>query len=102
MLALKKAEQSDEIVARVVEIDGKPASSVHIAFASPVVAAREIDAQERSFGPAKVQAGEVVAAFRAYQPRSFAIKLGPAAAKVAVPDFATVKLPYDVSVASLD
>ena len=37
MLALKKAEQNDEIVARVVEIDGKPASSVHIAFASPVV-----------------------------------------------------------------
>ena len=102
MLALKKAEQNDEIVARVVEIDGKPASSVHIAFASPVVAAREIDAQERPLGPAKVQAGEVVAAFSAYQPRSFAIKLGPATAKVAVPDFATVKLPYDVSVASLD
>jgi len=100
MLALKKAEQSDEIVVRVVEVDGKPASNVHISFASPIFAAREVNGQEQPIGPAKIQNGELVASFSAYQPRSFAIKLKAAGTKVAVPQFATVELPYDVSVAS--
>ena len=33
MLALKKAEQSDEVVVRIVEIDGKPANDVRVSFA---------------------------------------------------------------------
>jgi alpha-mannosidase len=102
MLALKKAEQSDEIVVRVVEIDGKPASQVHVAFASPILAAREINGQEQPVGPARVQGGELVASFSAYQPRSFAIKLNASPTRVIVPQFATIKLPYDVSVASLE
>ena len=57
---------------RVVEIDGKPASQVHIAFASPILSAREINGQEQPVGPARVQGGELVASFSAYQPRSFA------------------------------
>jgi len=100
MLALKKAEESEEIVVRVVEVDGRPASNVHLAFASPIFAAREINGQEQPIGPAKIQTGELVASFNAYQPRSFAIKLKAAGTKVAVPQFATVELPYDVSVAS--
>ena len=102
MLALKKAEQGDEIVLRVVEIDGKPASDVHVAFASSILAAREINGQEQPVGPAKVQDGELVASFSAYQPRSFAIKLSASPTRVAVPQFAAIKLPYDVSVASLE
>ena len=102
MLALKKAELSDEMVMRVVEIDGKPANDVHVAFASPILAAREINAQEQPVGPAKVQGGELVVSFSAYQPRSFAVKLGASPATVTVPQFATVKLPYDVSVSSTE
>jgi len=100
MLALKKAEESEEIVVRVVEVDGRPASNVHLAFASPIFAAREVNGQEQPIGPAKIQNGELVASFSAFQPRTFAIKLKPAGTKVAVPQFATVELPYDVSVAS--
>ena len=102
VLALKKAELSDEIVVRVVEIDGKSVSDVHIAFASPTLAAREVNAQEQPLGPARIQGGQLVASFSAYQPRSFAIKLGKSPTRVAVPRFTTVKIPYDVSVASLD
>jgi alpha-mannosidase len=100
MLALKKAEESEEIVVRVVEVDGRPASNVHLAFASPIFAAREVNGQEQPIGPAKIQNGELLASFSAYQPRSFAIKLKAAGTKVAVPQFATVELPYDVFVAS--
>jgi alpha-mannosidase len=102
LLALKKAELSDEIVLRVVEIDGKPASDVHVTFASPILAAREVNGQEQPSGPARIQGGQLVASFSAYQPRSFAIKLGESPTRVAVPRFATVEIPYDVSVASLD
>ena len=102
MLALKKAELSDEVIVRVVEIDGEPASDVHIAFASPILAAGEVNAQEQPLGPARIQGAQLVASFSAYQPRSFAIKLGESPIRVAVPRFAAVKIPYDVSVASLD
>jgi alpha-mannosidase len=102
MFALKKAELSDEIVVRVVEIDGKPASNVHIAFASPILVAREVNGQERPSGPARIQDGQLVTSFSAYQPRSFAIKLSESPTRVAMPPFEAVKLPYDVSVASLD
>ncbi|MFL6438973.1 MAG: alpha-mannosidase [Terriglobales bacterium] len=102
VLALKKAEQGDEIVVRAVEIDGKPASNVHFAFASPVLTAREINAQEQPLGSATVQGGELVTSFGAYQPRSFAVKLGASAKRVSAPQFAAVTLPYDVSVASIE
>ncbi|HVH86528.1 MAG TPA: glycoside hydrolase family 38 C-terminal domain-containing protein [Terriglobales bacterium] len=102
LLALKKAEQSDEIVVRAVELDGKPASDVHISFAAPILATREINAQEQPLGAAHVQGGELVTSFTAYQPRSFVVKLGAAPKRVAPPQFAAVKLPYDMSVASAD
>jgi alpha-mannosidase len=102
MLALKKAELSDEIVVRVVEIDGKPASNVHILFASPILAAREVNGQEQPSGSARIQGGQLVVSFSAYQPRSFAIKLSGSPTRVAVAPFAAITLPYDVSVASLD
>jgi alpha-mannosidase len=102
MLALKKAEQGNEIVVRAVELDGKLANNVHFSFAAPVTSAREMNAQEQPLGAAQVQGGELVTSFTAYQPRTFAVKLGPAPKKVATPQFAAVKLPYEVSVASIE
>jgi alpha-mannosidase len=102
MLALKKAEQSDEIVVRVVELDGKPANNVHIHFAAPLTAAREINGQEQPLGSAMIQSGDLVTSFTAYQPRSFAVRLAAAPKKLAPLQFAPVKLPYDTSVASFD
>jgi alpha-mannosidase len=102
MLALKKAEHSDEVVVRLVEMDGKPAKDVHVAFAAPISSAREINGQEQPLGSATVQGGELVTSFSGYQPRSFAVRLGAPSAKQQAPQFATVTLPYDVSVASFD
>ena len=63
VLALKKAEQSDEVIVRLVELDGKPASGVQIAFAAPITAAREVNGAEEPVGAATVtgwQAGDFV------------------------------------------
>jgi alpha-mannosidase len=102
VLALKKAEQSDEVVVRLVEIDGRPARDVRVAFAAPVAAAREVNGQEQALGAASVVKGELATVLGPYQIRSFAVKLAGAPAKLAPPRSQPVRLPYDRTVASRD
>ena len=102
LLALKKAEQGDEIIVRLVELDGKPQPDVKVAFAAPIASAREVNGQEQPIGAAKVSGGVLVTSFTAYQPRTFAVKLGAPPAKVAGVRSEPVSLNYDVAVASND
>ena len=102
VLALKKAENSDEIVLRLVELDGKPAPDVLVSFAGPVAAAREINAQEQPIGPADVADGKLKVTFSPYQPRTFALRLNPAASKAAVVKSQPVAIKYDLAIASND
>jgi alpha-mannosidase len=102
MFALKKAENSNEIVLRVVEMDGKPASDVHFAFPSPVLTAREMNAQEQPIGAATVAGGKLVASFSAYQPRTFALQLDPGKVKAAAVRSQPITLPYMLAVATND
>jgi alpha-mannosidase len=82
VLALKKAEQSDEVILRLVELDGRPQPHVRASFAVPIVSAREVNGQEQPVGTATVSAGALVTSFTAYQPRTFAVRLAASAAKV--------------------
>jgi alpha-mannosidase len=102
VLALKKAEQSDEIIVRMVELDGKPQENVRVSFAVPLTAAREVNGQEQPVGPATVSDGALVTSFSAYQPRTFAVKLTAAPTKVSSVRSTPVKLHYDVAAASND
>ncbi len=102
VLTLKKAEQSEEIIVRMVELDGKPQENVRVSFASPVVAAREVNGQEQPTGPATVSDGAVVTSFSAYQPRTFAVKLAATTGKASSVHSAPVKLRYDLATASND
>ena len=90
------------MVLRAVELDGKPQNDVRFTFAAPVTAAREVNAQEQPLGAAHVQGGELVTSFTAYEPKTFALRIGAAPKKIAAPQFAAVKLPYQVSVATYD
>jgi alpha-mannosidase len=101
VLALKKAENSDEVVVRAVETDGQDAKDVAIKFASPVVSASELDGQERTIGTAKVSEGVLAASFTPYQIHTFKVKLGPAPVRVARPNWAFVPLNHEISVATL-
>jgi alpha-mannosidase len=100
VLALKKAEQGDEIVVRLVEMGGRPAPKVQLTFAAPVVAAREVNGQEMPVGPANISKGKVVADFTPFQLHTFAVKLAPPANAVPRPRSQPLRLPYDVSVAT--
>jgi alpha-mannosidase len=102
VLALKKAEHSDEVVLRAVELDGKPQENVKVSFAAPIAEAREINGQEQPVGPATLTNGSLVTSFTAYQPRTFAIKLAASKAKSMGVRSEPVSLSYDLVTATAD
>ncbi len=102
VLALKKAEESDEVVVRLVELSGELQRNVRIHFAAPVDAAREVNGQEQPLGGAMVEGGDLVASFGPYEPRTFAVKLAPPHTRVAAPQSRPVTLQYDLAAASKD
>src|SRR6185436_4406739 len=75
--ALKKAEDSDDYVLRVQELEGRPTTK-YVKFAVPFQTAREINAAEESvpasgdlkFGPNGLQIS-----LKPYRPRTIAIRL---------------------------
>ena len=102
VMALKKAEESDETIVRLVELDGKPQSDVRVSFAAPIVSAREVNGQEQPMGDVAVKDGALVTSFGAYQPRTFALKLAAPSTKVASIHSEPVELSYDVATTTND
>jgi alpha-mannosidase len=102
VLALKKAEQSDEVIVRMVELDGKPQGNVRVSFNSGINSAREVNGQEQPLADVAVNKGELVTSFTAYQPRTFAVKLGALRTKLSPVHSVAVALHYDLATASND
>jgi len=102
ILALKKAETSDETILRLVELHGRPVDNVQIKFAGPIADAREINGQEQPIGAATVTDGTIETSFKPYQPRTFALHLGAAPAQLRPVESEPVKLAYDLAAASND
>jgi alpha-mannosidase len=100
VLALKRAEESDEVVVRLVELDGKRAEQVRLKFGANVLSAREINGQEQPVAAATVSRGELLTSFGPYQLRTFALKLAPSRTRLAAPRSRAVELPYDLITAS--
>jgi alpha-mannosidase len=102
VLALKKAEHGDEIIVRLVELEGRPQLDVRISFNTAIVSAREVNGQEQPVASTPVTGGTLVTSFSAYQPRTFAVKLAAAPTRVAAVHSAPVTLRYDLAAASND
>jgi alpha-mannosidase len=102
ILALKKAQTGDEMIVRLVEMDGKAVPAVQIGFAAAVASAREVNGAEEPVGPVTVTGGKLITSFTPFQPRTFAVKLAPSAAKAAPVKSRPVMLSYDLVVASAD
>jgi len=101
--AVKLAENSDEIVIRLRELNGQPANNIQIKFAQPIIAAREIDGVEEPKGDATVSKGILTTSFTPYQPRAFAVKLAPGKNKpLKTPECRPLALPYDLDGISTD
>jgi alpha-mannosidase len=100
VLALKKAENSDDVVVRLVETDGREAKNVKLQFAASVVAGNEVDGQERTIGTPTLNSGVLTTSFTPYQIHTFKLKLAPSRARVAAPKWVAVPLNYEISVAT--
>ena len=98
--AMKKAEDSDEVVVRFNELSGKPAPDVRFAMAMPILSAREINGQEQPIGGASVLDGKLAFSMDAYRPRAFALKLGTAPTSFIAPQSVPLELPFDTAVTS--
>ncbi|HJU93459.1 MAG TPA: glycoside hydrolase family 38 C-terminal domain-containing protein [Pyrinomonadaceae bacterium] len=102
VLALKKAEDSDELIVRVVELDGRSVPNLRIGFASAVIAAREVNGQEQPVARASIVNGQLATSLGRFQPRTFAVKLAPPAMRLAGPRPHVFPLPHDLAVANRD
>ncbi len=102
VLALKKAEDSEEVIVRIVELDGRDVPYIDLGFPAPVMAAREVNAQELPVGKATIMNGYLVTSLGPFQPRTFAVKLGKPAAQLFLPQSQPIELPYNLAVADRD
>lgn len=102
--ALKRAEDSDELIVRLYEWTGSELPDVRITFPAPIEHAREVNALEQEVGSATFHDSTLTFSMGRYQPRTFAIKLQKPALQ---PDTTAlrgtpVNLPYNIDVMSYD
>ena len=98
--ALKKAEDSSEVIIRLRELRGKSASGVQVKMAAPILSAREVNGQEAPLGPATVRQGVLMTDLGGFGLRAFALKLGRPAVHAAPVRSRPVTLAYDVDAVS--
>lgn len=102
VLAMKKAEDSDEIILRLVEMDGRPARQVSLQLATPIIKAREVNGVEDPLGSLSVKGGTLVVDLKPFEVRSFALQVAPPPFKIKPPEFKPVPLPYNLAGACPD
>ena len=94
--AVKKAEDSDELVVRVNEISGKVQTGVKLRFAFPIASIRKINASEEVIGPIEPQDGALCFDLSAFTVRTFALTL--CANDMQLLDSKPVSLPFNAMV----
>lgn len=73
--ALKKAEDTDELIVRLYEWVGEDQKDVVLSFPSDVVSAREVNALEEEVGGVTVEGNSIKFDIGHYSPKTFAVKL---------------------------
>ena len=101
--SVKFAENSNEIVVRLRELNGRPADNIQLKFARPILSAREIDGVEEPNGNVTVTKGILTTSLTTYQPKAFAVTLAPAKGKLPPSPVAqSIPLPFDLDGISSD
>jgi len=100
--ALKKAENSDDVIIRFIETKNKEVKNVQAAFASDVVSAKEVNGQEQPLNDAVIKGGKLVFDIAPYHLKTFAVKIKPFDKPAAPLKTSFVDLPYNTDVISND
>lgn len=96
--AVKKAEDSEEIVVRLNEGAGSALDEFTLSLGESIESAREIYASEEPLGDAVVEDGKLVASFTPYQIRSFALTLKKSGVQAQKPVSKPAQLEFDKNV----
>lgn len=98
--AIKKAENSDEIVVRVNEGSNKARRNVKLSMGNGILSAREIYASEEHIGDATVKDNCLVFNLNPYEVKSFALTLLPPTEKGKTIQQKALELPYNTKATS--
>ncbi len=96
--AIKKAENSDEIVVRLNEGANKEVENFTLTLGEGIESAREIYASEENKGEATVKDGKLVTSFKPYEIKSFALKLKKNSLDTQKVESTPVSLPLDKNI----
>jgi alpha-mannosidase len=75
LMALKKAERTEDIIVRVRELEGLPLEKARIYFKSAIKSAHEVDGQEIRTEEVSFNENYLEFDISGYQPRAFAVQL---------------------------
>jgi alpha-mannosidase len=101
--AMKKAEDTNEIIVRVQEISGRSATGVLLSMGNGISGVREVNAQEEALPTtATLENAKLRFDLLPYQPKTFAVTLTRPAATVAPPSAQSLILPFNKDVVSFD
>ena len=80
--AVKKAEDTDELIVRVYEWVGEDQKEVRLSFPVPILSAREVNGIEEALTASDIRTdgNDLVFSIGHYQPKTFAVRLGQPAA----------------------
>lgn len=100
--ALKKAEESANLIVRVQEQEGREHKSVVLGLAGGVTRASEVSGCEQNLGEATVKDGKLVFDIAPYEMRTFELEPAPWQIKLTPPESRPVSLSYDLPATSCD
>lgn len=96
--AIKKAEDSDEIIVRFNEGANVATENIAFTLGSGIESAREVFASEETIGEATVKDGKLIFDLGAYGVKSFALKLKAIKCKAAAAKQASIDLPVNYEI----
>lgn len=100
--AVKKAEETNELIVRVYEWAGQQHDKVTLTFPTRVLSAREVNGLEEQVGSATTSNNTLTFSISKYQPKTFAVRLEPATTPTDEQTDDAVSLPYNVDMMSYD
>lgn len=100
--AVKKAEETNELIVRVYEWAGQQHDKVTLTFPARVLSAREVNGLEEQVGSATTSDNTLTFSISKYQPKTFAVTLEAATTPTDKQTDDAVSLPYNVDMMSYD
>ena len=100
--AVKKAEETNELIVRVYEWAGQQHDKVTLTFPKRVLSAREVNGLEEPIGSATTRNNTLTFSISKYQPKTFAVRLAAATTPTDEQTDDAVSLPYNVDMMSYD